>query len=135
MSDQIIDEAGASSGARPTFLTVLCILTWIGAGLGFVMTLLSDGTKYVPVWYTGAVLACHAITAYGAYAMWNLKKSGLMIYTAGEGAAIILPYILIYGIFGGNGLVADMIAQMAMIGSVIMLAFIVMYWANAKYLK
>ena len=31
MSDEILDNGGAASGERPTFLTVLCILTFIGS--------------------------------------------------------------------------------------------------------
>ena len=30
-----LDEVNVQSKARPTFLTVLCILTFVGAGIGF----------------------------------------------------------------------------------------------------
>jgi hypothetical protein len=136
MSDEIIDSsATAGTGARPVFLTVLCILTFIGSGWGAIGNFVTEGGQYVPMWYKMAILACNAATGAGAYMMWNLKKSGLMIYTAGEGLAIILPFIFLYGVLGGSGPVADLLASMILLMTIFPIAFIVMYWINAKHLK
>jgi len=65
--------------------------------------------------------------------MWNLKKSGLMIYTVCEVGAIILPFILIYAILPSQ--IAGLIGSMAILMAVFPIAFLIMYWLNAKHLK
>lgn len=139
MSEDLVDstEVEQTTG-RPTFLTVLCILTWVGSGYGIISTLMSMGGTYgdlIPSWYSILVILANVVTAYAAYMMWNLKKQGLMIYTAAESLMVILPFILIYGIFGSNSSMANLMGSMALIGAVFPIAFIIMYWANAKHLK
>lgn len=134
MSEEVIDSgAPAGSGERPTFLTVLCILTFIGSAWGAIGNFVSDGSQYVPMWYKLAILACNLATGYGAFQMWNLKKQGLMIYTGGEVLAIIMPFILIYGILPSA--IADLMGAFMMIGALFPIAFLIMYWVNAKHLK
>lgn len=133
MSDQILDNNSGGSGERPTFLTVLCILTWVGSGLGIVGNFVGANVDYIPMWYKLVIVACNAATAYGAYEMWNMKKSGLMIYTIGEVAAVIFPFVLLYAIFPPS--IAELAGSFMMIGALFPIAFLVMYWANAKHLK
>lgn len=134
MSDQILDNSGnGAAGARPTFLTVLCILTFIGSAWGMIGNFVGDGARYVPLWYKLALLACNAATAYGAWQMWNMKKQGLMIYTVGEVLAVIFPLVLVYAILPSN--LADLMGSIVLLMAVFPIAFIIMYWANAKHLK
>ncbi len=133
MLEDIIDgNETAGTGQRPTFLTVLCILTWIGSGIGL-LGLLADGAKYNPTWYSLAIVILNLGTAYGAWLMWNLKKQGLMIYTVCEITAFILPFILIYGILPTS--VANIFGGLMVIGAIFPIAFLIMYWVNAKHLK
>jgi len=132
MSEEIIDQAAEGQGQRPTFLTVLCILTWIGSGLGL-LGLLAEGSSYNPGWYNIVIALLNVGTAYAAWEMWSLKKSGLMIYTVCEVAAIILPFILIYAILPSQ--IAGLIGSMAILMAVFPIAFLIMYWLNAKHLK
>ncbi|MCB9223027.1 MAG: hypothetical protein R2780_11295 [Crocinitomicaceae bacterium] len=135
MSDEILDQdAGGFSGSRPQFLTVLCILTWVGSGWGIIGSFVSSGNSYsAPMWYILLVVACNAATAYGAYEMWNLKKKGLMIYTAGEVAAMILPAVLFFAILPSS--MAGLATTALMIAWIFPIAFLVMYWMNAKHLN
>lgn len=90
-------DANASSGQRPTFLTVLCILTFIGSGLGVLGGLLGligssalgmfapQGTMIVTI--IGLLAA--ALCLFGAVKMWGLYKQGFMIYVAGAALSIV----------------------------------------------
>lgn len=133
MSDQTLDSQGGGSSVRPTFLTVLCILTWIGSGWGAIGNFVTDGGRYNPMWYNLFILACNLGTAYGAYLMWNLKKQGLYIYTACEAAVVIMMFVLIYAILPSG--VANLFGAIFFIAALFPIAFIIMYWANAKHLK
>jgi len=132
MSEEIIDTAATGANTRPTFLTVLCILTWVGSGIGL-LALMADGAKYNPSWYTGMIVVINLATAYGAYQMWGLKKQGLMIYTVGEVLAIILPFVLIYAILPSS--IAALASTFVIIGAIFPIAFLIMYWANNKHLS
>ena len=136
MSEDIIDGGAApqgGTGERPTFLTVLCILTWIGSGLGAIMVWTGDGASAVPMWYKSAILLANVATGYGAWEMWNMKKQGLMIYTGGEVLALLLPWILVYAIL--PPFLASLMSSMLVITSIFPIAFLIMYWINAKHLK
>jgi hypothetical protein len=83
---------------RPTFLTVLCILTFIGSGLGILLNLLgifgigalsslastygapADAGVMKPI----LMLIFSAGSLYGAILMWNLKKMGFYLYVAAQ---------------------------------------------------
>lgn len=79
-----------------------------------------------------------ALSALGAWFMWNLKKKGFFIYLAGE----LLPYVGL--IFAGKAAMAAMGAMGSLgpaimgIAIVLMLvcdaAFIIMYAVNLKYM-
>lgn len=92
MSENLTQE-----NARPTFLTVLCILTFIGSGLGIIGGLMGligssalgmfapQGTMIVQI--IGLLAA--ALCLFGAVKMWGLYKQGFMIYVAGAVLSII----------------------------------------------
>lgn len=134
MSEETLDatEKTQGTGERPTFLTVLCILTWIGSGLGIIGNF-TGNSAVLPSWYIILIVLINIATAYGAYEMWNLKKRGLHIYTVGEVLAIILPFVLIYGILPAYA--ANMLGSFMVIGALFPIAFLIMYWANAKHLS
>lgn len=118
------------------FLTVLCILTFIGSGLGLLSSLLmvvgvgalmsylgslggvaTGGTAYFGV---TAVLA--AVSLYGAIMMWKLKKTGFYLYTVANIVAAILPIIWLGSAFAAMGFIWPVL-------------FIVLYALNLKHMS
>ncbi len=130
--------AGDNGGEnkRPVFLTVLCILTFIGSGLGLLSSLLmiagvgalssylgsfggiaAGGTAYFGV---SALLAAGSL--FGAIMMWKLKKTGFYLYVAANIIAAILPMVWLGSAF-------------AILGFIWPVIFIVLYAINLKHLK
>ncbi len=154
--------------ARPQFLTVLCILTWISCGLllissvwGVVMKPSAE-EQYESIERMREVspemadqmeaafeaqnnsnqtvglainLVAIALSAFGAYMMWQLKKQGFYVYLAGE----ILPYFgfltggseALLSSMGGPGMMTFVIGALLVFD----LAFIIMYAANLKHMR
>ncbi len=121
---------------RPTFLTVLCILTFIGSGLGVLGSILlfvgagavmsyfgtmSGAEGAVGMGYVIGLLILSGTSLFGAIQMWNLKKIGFYIYTGVGIIGIILP--LLFGM------------GFSTLGTIITIAFIVMYYLNVKYMS
>lgn len=86
--------------ARPSFLTVLCILTFIGSGLGLLGGLLGlVGVGFLSKLMPGAAggmtiasiigIIASAGKLYGAMQMWKLKLQGLWIYIGCEVLALV----------------------------------------------
>jgi len=113
-----MEEQKTETQKRPAFLTVLCILTFVGKGLSLILFLIAiiafgtissflgkipligEGTGVV--YFILNFIICLA-ALYGAIQMWKLKKMGFYIYLA----AIVIGYILpmffgfyTFGIFG-----------------------------------
>lgn len=121
----------AEAKQRPTFLTVLCILTFIGSGLGVLFSLLGifglGAMNSFLSSYAGAGAASSGIlkpililifsgaSLYGAIMMWSLKKMGYYLYVAAQ--------ILIVA-FG-----------FSWIGLFFAALFIVLYGLNLKHLE
>lgn len=118
-----------ATAERPVFLTVLCILTFIGSGLGLLFGLIGlfaagaieSIAAYMPVGVDSGIfksillLVLMAGSLYGAIQMWKLKKLGFYIYS---GANVIL-LIMSFGIL-----------------SLIFTAlFIVLYYLNFKVME
>jgi hypothetical protein len=143
--------------ARPTFLTVLCILTFIGSGLGVLFGLLGlvatsaisslglgmltvQGSMIVQI----AGLASAGLCLFGAIQMWGLKSQGFMLYLIGCVLGILGPIINIFTFasyassLGLEGPAADAIKAAATTGVVVAIvfngAFVLMYNANRKAL-
>ena len=129
------EETTQSAGKRPGLLTVLCILTFIGSGLGTLFMLLATvgmgalmesipglgaamggGTAYFAI---STVLA--AASLYGAIQMWKLKKLGFFIYAGAGVVGIILP--LAFGL------------PFSAMGAVFPVLFIVLYYLNVKHMS
>lgn len=95
MSETLDTPVGAAK--RPTFLTVLCILTFVGSGLGILGGFLGligtsalgmfapQGTIIVQIIGLAAALLC----LFGAIKMWGLFKQGFLIYVLGSLLSIV----------------------------------------------
>ena len=154
MENQPINE----SPKRPQFLTVLCILSFIGCALAFFgaiwgffsikassavlenmgnvqgdsfgmmsgmqETMIKAVENAVPNLIIGIV--CSLLCLYGAIQMWQLKKIGFFIYSAGEIVPAIAGFLL-----GGGGLIGGV---GAIIGLLLAIVWIVLYAVNLKHM-
>jgi len=129
-----------TKAARPTLLSVLCILTFIGSGLSVLAFLLlavlfgamADFLSSIPGFSTfmaGGIaffvimFILAFVSLFGAIKMWGLKKIGFYLYTAAQVLMIILPFILISGY------------QLSVFGIVITILFIVLYGIHLKHME
>lgn len=136
---------------RPAFLKVLCILTWVGSGIGLISGLLAiigssasesafrslgDATLENMKMIQYAGLACTVLCIIGSVMMWQLKKAGFFIYLIGELAPIVLSFIILGSLTSTGGAITGGIAAAAgVIGAIFPVAFVIMYAANLKHLK
>jgi hypothetical protein len=136
---------------RPTFLTVLCILTWIGSGIGLIGGILGlVGQSAVQGMDLGAEfnkqmentqmlnyasLACIVICVIGSTMMWQMKKTGYYIYLIGELAPLLLSFAMIGSISQSTGVGGGILAASGVIGSIFPIAFVIMYGLNLKHMK
>ena len=140
MTEKIENE----SAKRPGFLTTLCILTFIGSGLSFILEiygLIKGGGSLVDASIIGpfsdntligsiAGLVSYGLCFYGAIKMWALKKQGYMLYLVGCVIAIAIPFI---NILLGQGDFVE--GGVIVVTSIINILFIVLYSVNKKHLK
>ena len=158
MNDDTLDSASMNTSERPQFLTVLCILTFVGSGMGLLGSLFglignSALSAFMPegsvIWmivgfiYSGLCL-------FGAIQMWGLKKQGFSRYLIGSVTAIIAS---LYQAFTFKNSISDMTSQFqeiegvdysavanasvwasTIISVIIIIAFVGMYNANKKAL-
>lgn len=118
--EEIQNNNELSTPKRPTFLTILCILTFISAGSGVLSSLLTPPfsdvlVQFVTV-YPGLdeTLKADAIKVYqagwtyhlttfvlslcsliGAIMMWNLKKTGFHFYALSNLGLLFVPMLLL----------------------------------------
>jgi len=131
---------------RPTLLTVLCILTFIGSGLNALAYLIlaiasetmGETIKMIPglapLLGAGATVfavlfVASASKVFGAIKMWNLSKRGLYIYISSELIASGASFWIVKDIpeeFGGGVPTTSLIMTAV---------FIVLYAINIKHLK
>lgn len=130
---------------RPQFLSVLCVLSYIGSGLGIlaciIMLFFGEKLKEISLqnspemdeeamanlevfdnmsfWTVSLILVL--VSLYGVIKMYNLKKIGFHLYASANIVALALP--LIFGTQFSTG------------GLVITAGFIAMYAANLKYMS
>ncbi len=148
----------------PMFLKVLCILTFVGAGIGLLSGIYSllmnerslqvlegmsnnpfggtvDYTAYIEKMRKWGVLVAilnivaNGLCLGGALMMWKLKKSGFYMYVVGQ----IVPFIALYGLLGGMmpnmGPMQGIMVVAQVFGFIFPAAFVVMYGLNLKHLK
>jgi hypothetical protein len=119
-----------TTNQRPTFLTVLCILTFIGSGLGVLFSLFgifgigaldsfisnyggvsTDTGIMKPV----LILIFSGASLYGAIMMWGLKKMGFYLYVVAQILIVAFGWSIMALIFA--------------------LLFIILYGLNLKHLQ
>jgi hypothetical protein len=169
-----INPTAPVPGKRPTFLTVLCILSFIGcawyafSGISgyFTLKAMAPASAAVSEEMNNAMdeamadenmteagrevasalgeamggftdfaamansslaqgLLCLLIVL-GVFMMWNLKKTGFYIYTLGQLAYVIVPFVLVGGMAGG---------LMGVLGAIFPVLFIILYAVNLKHMS
>jgi hypothetical protein len=145
----------AVTAKRPSFLTVLCILTYVGVGLSVILSIVGfmatqaltsmadtmgtmSGVEEMPgmtdamnaIKYANVTLAISILGAVlclvGAILMWKQKKNGFYIYVIGQVAPLVTSAVLLGGsAFSGMAL---------FMGAIFPIAFIVMYGLNLKHM-
>lgn len=127
---------------RTDFLTVLCILTWVGSGASFLFygyQLLFFGAiqREVGISSGWAVLIslsniiAPVFCVVGSVFMWNLKKQGFFIYLFGQSIPILISFysaIVVSQIKGPS-------LMFAILANVIPMGFIVLYGLQLKDLR
>ncbi|MES2589377.1 MAG: hypothetical protein V4622_10380 [Bacteroidota bacterium] len=159
---ETLDLNQESAGKRPGFLTVLCILTFIGSGWGAISAVAFQdaGLTAYAAYYPWVMLVLNLGTLFGALQMWKMKKSGLMIWTACEVIGVVLMWVVVKGYISslmspamdnamegmsselsgafanaGNAMIESAMNMALIIGSIFPAVFIILYWVNAKHLK
>jgi hypothetical protein len=145
MSEETTTET-AEAGKRPMFLTVICILSFIGAGFaifGYIIAITAMGAAQAALGSMEALESVSAAAAagpsagmtwayvivgflttivalFGVIKMWKLDKQGFMLYAGANVVSIIMG--MIYSGFGVAGMIMPII-------------FIVMFYLNLKHMK
>jgi hypothetical protein len=137
MSFEVLDSSEEQTGERPLFLTVVCILSFIGSGFSIMVymlilfgvqtlldaipnmsELLNSGAKY---YFVLAVLI-YLVSLFGAFKMWKLKKNGFYIYLFACLASVLMPLLWGYAMPG--------IETLVFVG-----LFIGLYGLNLKHMR
>jgi hypothetical protein len=162
MEIDLIDIENSENKTIPVFLKVLCILTFVGTGIGILSGIYSTLTyssslaqmntlqnspfmgemsefielnrKYGFIVQLMALFG-NILCLVGALIMWKLKKYGFYMYVVGQ----IIPLIGSYGLMGGLSASGSMFGSIAVfatiVGTMFPLAFVVMYALNLKHMK
>lgn len=157
MTDEldILDDSDLNvkeyNGKRPPFLTVLCILTFVGAGLlllySFIMWVSITAVGNMVESFDGgnseemevfrwiklflfASLIANLLCIAGAIVMMLMRKIGFYIYVVGQ----VIPVIVLLMALGTN-VQEEFGMVMIVIMTVFPAGFIVMYGLNFKYLR
>jgi hypothetical protein len=111
MSETLDNVQGqGQDGKRPTLLTVLCILTYIGSGLSVLVFLLatiafgvvSGMMESIPgmgaltaggIAFFAVMLILSGASLFGAIQMWKMKKTGFYMYLGANVLAFVLPIV------------------------------------------
>jgi hypothetical protein len=159
--DNVDGIANVKTIGRPTFLSVLCILSFIGNGLGIIQGLfiwmmsgfyarlfsglsksLKTGQSEMNIvekvlnglswWAISIVIGSLACLA-GAIIMWKLKKSGYFLYIIGQILPLLGLLFFFLGSIPGPKTGGSMI--FVLFSSIFPIAFIVMFGLNQKHLN
>lgn len=141
MEQSATTQTTTETAKRPVFLTVLCILSFIAAGLGILgyitaitaMSVVSsiDTTGLEGMTYTGPSIGLTwayvivgfvtvLVSLFGVIKMWKLKKMGFYLYVGASVVSMIMG--IIYSGFGVMGVIFPVL-------------FIVLYGLNLKHMK
>lgn len=159
--DNVEGIANVKTEGRPTFLTVLCILSFIGNGLGifqglFMWTMsgfyaklfsglsknLNTGQNEMNIvervlnglsWWAISIIVGSLVCLAGAILMWKLKKSGYFLYIFGQLLPLLGVLFFFLGSIPGPSNGGSMI--FVLFSSIFPIAFIVMFGLNQKHLN
>jgi hypothetical protein len=148
-------------GERPTFLTVICVLSFIGNGLGLfqgtmgllmvgiwnqMFKALSKSSKGMGqaqaevenifnsiTWFSMMFIVASALCLVGAILMWKLKKSGFILYVLGQ-CLPVLGTLFLFG-FMFSGPAVGFGVMISIFSAIFPIAFVIMYGLNLKHLK
>lgn len=159
LNDELLDSGTEVQHKRPVFLLVICILTFVGAGLGLltsvfaILTMSQTEEVYAQMNTIGtdigidftesykwtkisnyANLLGNALCLTGALFMFKLRKLGYYIYIPGQFIPLIGAYLAMDSMFTG-GLFAGIGMISIVLNAMIAIAFIVMYGLNLKHMK
>lgn len=151
----------AYKGARPSFLTVLCILTFVGTGLGIIYSFFmlfwistmermfesvgdlndvsnlndqfANSYRWMKWSMIGGVLA-NLLCLSGAIVMWKMRRIGFYLYIVGQVIPLIFAVLSFNSIFGGGMFNSFGIVGM-IAGMIFPIGFIVMYGLNFRFLR
>lgn len=151
----------SNEGKRSTFLTVLCILAFIGNGLSFIQggftilmakvySLMFNGLANVidakgkvvnvannifnALTITGiTIVVCSIICVLGAIFMWKMKKSGFYLYLSGQVLSLLSAYYFLMVLMQVPG--KSFVLFYIFLVSVFPIAFLIMFGLNYKNLK
>jgi hypothetical protein len=146
---------------RPVFLTVLCILSFIGIVFVIITSLInvftpSDSQKMLEkmgpmansilasmdydkyFYYTEINNYVSLIAAFiclmGVLMMWKLKRAGYFIYALGEITPPVIVFIL-FSDFFSNPLLSFAFMVSSVLMSLVAVAFLIMYSVNLKHMS
>lgn len=151
--------------ARPTFITVLCILTWIGClfglfgaigniGAGAVVSKMeapavqSSGNAELDASLSKVADAASSMTKYMSLIGW-VSLVCVLLCAFGAfwmwklkktgfyiyTAGELIPVILSFALLGGMGAGGGIMASLGILMAIIPVAFVVMYGLNLKHMK
>lgn len=156
------DQRLLSKVERPTFLTVLCILSFIGNGLGIVQGLIgllmasvwgqmfkvinrngrnNIGNAQVEInqilnsitWFSLMFIIAAVLCLMGAILMWKTKKSGFILYVLGQCLPILGTFFLFGFMFDGAAVGLGVL--ISIFSAIFPIGFVIMYALNLKHLK
>lgn len=149
-NNNLIDgfEAPGTS-RRPAFLTVLCILTWIGCalvigvfGYGYLSLapMLNEWAGDIPnelswmLW--NMIVSCIGalVCLLGSIVMWNFRRWGFYVYLVGQVVPIVMTTYVMMIVNSGMKAGASELLMIA-VWVLIPIGFIVMYALHLKYLR
>ncbi len=145
-------EQTNTTTTRPTFLTVLCILTWVGSGIGLISGLIGiigasalegidmgdsalNATMENAKMIQYASFVCIILCIVVSVMMLQMKKTGFYLYLVGELAPLALSFLMLGSIGAASGLAGGAMAAAGAIAAIFPIAFVVMYALNLKHMK
>lgn len=134
---------------RSMFLTVLCVLTWVGSGLLMIYhfysyLMLAKAVKILSgisedktlnwvllLHLVGMIAALFTIA--GAIVMWRLKKIGFVVYAVGQLAPVLLSFYM--GIYFTERTGSSEVLFSMVLPNVIPIGFLIMYATRLHEMK
>ncbi len=155
-------SAGAGNKARPTFLTVLCIISFVGIALTVLFslinllinssglmqqvmqnnqspmgTLIGNPDEYLSAQHVREIISLVSglVCLSGVIMMWRLKRLGFFIYVLAELFPPVFALVMANKSGYGDSPIASFYVAILVISLIFALAFVAMYAVNLKHFK